>query len=388
MKRLFYAMGLMFGFQTFANAATDCNQVTEISVTECQSLLELYNSADGANWRNKTGWNQTNTPCSWFGVSCNKGYVTYIGLSDNGDESDEIYGNGLKGQIPNLNLLGLISLNLSSNQLSGNIPNFTNLSNLQLLTLSFNQLTGNIPNFTNLPILRKLTFRSNQLNGNVPNFSNLRNLDTLILSSNQLSGNIPNLANLPNLKAIDLSSNQLSGNIPNFRESPYLQYLYFDSNQLSGTIPYTSSLVNSQVATFYKNCGLTAFHAKQEPVLNQKDPQWKTQNSDCSKAAVCPLASISPTLDLQIPNLNYSNMNLSANLRYVPRDNKMFFEVIDYQANSNSCASANLSPDFKLHVPAATFGDIKLWADLQLYPNPTNNDKIVFELVKYGLFLN
>ncbi len=42
---------------TTAYAATDCNQVTEIPVSECQSLLELYNSTNGANWTNKTGWN-------------------------------------------------------------------------------------------------------------------------------------------------------------------------------------------------------------------------------------------------------------------------------------------------------------------------------------------
>ncbi len=50
-------------------AATDCNAVTAIPVSECQSLLELYNS-NGPNWKQHTGWNQTNTPCSWYGVTC------------------------------------------------------------------------------------------------------------------------------------------------------------------------------------------------------------------------------------------------------------------------------------------------------------------------------
>jgi len=94
------------------------------------------------------------------------------------------------------------------------------------------------------------------------------------------------------------------------------------------------------------------------------------------------LVSVSPNLDIHLPHLNYNNMTLSANLRYAPRDEKLLFEVIDYSVNSESCASANLSSDFKLHIPIAMFGDIKLWADFQLYP--TNDGKIVFELVKYG----
>jgi len=94
------------------------------------------------------------------------------------------------------------------------------------------------------------------------------------------------------------------------------------------------------------------------------------------------LVSVSPNLDIHLPHLNYNNMTLSANLRYAPRDGKLLFEVIDYSVNSESCASANLSPDFKLHIPTATFGDIKLWADFQLHS--VENDKITFELVKYG----
>ena len=58
-----------------AQAATDCNAVTEISTAECKFLLELYNSTDGANWKNNEGWNVTNTPCSWWGISCGNGGV-------------------------------------------------------------------------------------------------------------------------------------------------------------------------------------------------------------------------------------------------------------------------------------------------------------------------
>jgi hypothetical protein len=48
----------------------ECATVTEIPQSECEALVAFYTSADGDNWRNKTGWLQTNTPCSWFGITC------------------------------------------------------------------------------------------------------------------------------------------------------------------------------------------------------------------------------------------------------------------------------------------------------------------------------
>ncbi len=325
---------LWVAFLPATQAATNCNVVTEIPVSECQSLLELYNSTNGPNWRNNTGWNQTNMPCSWHGITCGAGHVTEIHLSDDSNISDNIYGNGLTGQIPDLNLPSLTQLTLWENPLSGSIPNFSNLPNLKGLTLSHNQLTGNIPNFSNLPNLKFLVLESNRLNGNIPNFSNIPNLTILALDSNQLSGNIPNFSNLPNLNelflgsnqltgnvlnfsnlpnltmltldsnqlsgsipnfnnlpnlnALDLSSNQLTGNIPNFSNLLKLNYLNLSSNQLSGNIPnFTAfSLANLEYAKFYNNCGLTAYDAAQESVLNSKDPDWQTRNPDCSISTV------------------------------------------------------------------------------------------------------
>ncbi|MEN8220437.1 MAG: hypothetical protein ABFS56_29630, partial [Pseudomonadota bacterium] len=66
-------LGLVF-LLPLAQAATDCAAVTEIPSTECQALIALYNSTDGANWSNKTGWNLTNTPCSWYGIQCSGGH--------------------------------------------------------------------------------------------------------------------------------------------------------------------------------------------------------------------------------------------------------------------------------------------------------------------------
>jgi hypothetical protein len=105
---------LIVSWLPIAQAATDCTQVTDMPQAECGALLDLYHSTDGPNWRTNTGWNVTNTPCSWYGVSCADGHVT--------------------------------RLNLYYNLLSGSIPeSLGNLSNLQFLYLHRNQLSGSIP---------------------------------------------------------------------------------------------------------------------------------------------------------------------------------------------------------------------------------------------------
>ncbi|BAP57941.1 hypothetical protein THII_3644 [Thioploca ingrica] len=56
---------ILLGFilASAAWSATDCTKVTQIPQLECEVLLGLYNSTNGPNWENKSGWNKTNTPC-------------------------------------------------------------------------------------------------------------------------------------------------------------------------------------------------------------------------------------------------------------------------------------------------------------------------------------
>ncbi|KAJ9692189.1 hypothetical protein PVL29_011318 [Vitis rotundifolia] len=64
----------------------------------------------------------------------------------------------------------IISLNLSSGNLSGNIlPSFLSLKSLQNLDLSYNNLTGPVPEFfADWPSLRTLNLTGNNLTGSVP----------------------------------------------------------------------------------------------------------------------------------------------------------------------------------------------------------------------------
>ncbi|MGB1250021.1 MAG: hypothetical protein ACPG8W_05265, partial [Candidatus Promineifilaceae bacterium] len=66
------------------NTIFDCNNVTEIPQIECEALVAFYSSTGGDNWTDSTGWMQTNTPCSWYGVDCSEGRIVHISrLSNN-----------------------------------------------------------------------------------------------------------------------------------------------------------------------------------------------------------------------------------------------------------------------------------------------------------------
>ena len=213
---------------------TDCASQTEIPQAECDALVALYTSANGAGWTNNTGWMQTDMPCSWYGISCDAGHVTVLELGTN----------NLSGVIPVelSNLASLQSLFLVNNQLTGSIPpEFGTLIQLRRLDLGWNQLTGSIPaELGNLTNLTGLTLLYNQLSGIIPmQLGNLTNLSSLYMNDNQLNGSIPpELGNLINLTILTMDNNQLSGYIPNeFGNMTSLVSLSLVSNQLTGPIP-------------------------------------------------------------------------------------------------------------------------------------------------------
>ena len=152
----------VFLFGATAQAQTDCSTQGDLPQSECQALVDFFNSTGGEAWNNNTNWNETNAPCSWFGLLCEAGTVTMLRLRGNnlvgsippsiGDltnlELFDIQGNSVGGTIPASigNLTNLVSLFLGGNQLTGSIPSeLGNLPNLQFLSLGVNQLTGSIP---------------------------------------------------------------------------------------------------------------------------------------------------------------------------------------------------------------------------------------------------
>ncbi len=232
-----------------ACAPKNCRQ------TDSLSLVQLYESANGADWN--VQWDFSQPMDTWEGVTLNfdgcagslcldynfglSGYLDPVIGNLSQLEELAIYEADFEGGIPteigqlqNLNSLTLSNsklggeipaqigqlekleyLNLASNALSGSIPaEIGNLSALDVLILEYNQLTGNIPKaIAKLTQLTQLRINDNYISGLIPaEMSNLNLLKNLNIHANLINGDLPlELGNLNNLEFINLSNNLLSG---------------------------------------------------------------------------------------------------------------------------------------------------------------------------------
>ncbi|MCP4219151.1 MAG: hypothetical protein GY765_31235, partial [bacterium] len=215
---------------------------SDIPQTERDALIAFYNSTDGANWKTKTNWrkpgdltqfNDPGTEHTWYGVTCDAGLTTV--------EHITLPSNDLSGTLPaEINsLTQLKTINLERNQLTGSIPDMTNLTALQLLSLRHNSMSGTIPaSLNNLTGLTSLQLDYNGLTGTIPDLGSLVSLTTLDLRGNQLTGTLPAwLNNLVQLYSLYLNENQLTGTIVSLTDLTGLVYLELGDNQLTGSIP-------------------------------------------------------------------------------------------------------------------------------------------------------
>nr|CAB3494464.1 unnamed protein product [Digitaria exilis] len=133
-------------------------------------------------------------------------------------------------------LMSLQILDLSNNQLSGDLPElFMDLSNnsfsgeipqapashncsLESLHLAGNRFTGRFPSVVGgCKQLATLDIGNNGFHGDIPRWigSEVQGLKILSLKSNKFTGGIPSeLSQLPQLQLLDLSHNSLNGSIP------------------------------------------------------------------------------------------------------------------------------------------------------------------------------
>ncbi|KAM7274935.1 hypothetical protein ACFE04_016801 [Oxalis oulophora] len=192
------------------------------------------------------GWVQSGgDPCgeAWQGVICNtSNFIESITL--NAVNLGGVLGDSL-GMFD-----GIITLDLSNNQIGGSIP--ANLpATLQNLFLSANQFSGNIPNpVSPLVVLSAMSLNNNLLTGEITDsFQNLPALVNLDLSFNNMSGQLPpSLASLSSLSTLHVQNNQLSGNLDVLEDLP-LTDLNVENNLFSGAIP--DKLMN--IPTFKKD---------------------------------------------------------------------------------------------------------------------------------------
>lgn len=208
------------------------------------ALIALYNSTNGPAWFENADWNPAgnpgDSPCGWYGVTCEGGRVTGLNLLQS----------GLDGSIPpaigNLDQLKTLILGwtvFTDARTAYNPPylpiptEIGNLTNLEHLDLSGDNginydIYGGLPLHGPLPEslgnLTKLTYLNlscmrrdmkfhGELNGPIPSsLGNLVNLKYLNLGSQQFSGTIPSeLGNLTQLEFLNLGgANQFTGGIP------------------------------------------------------------------------------------------------------------------------------------------------------------------------------
>ncbi|HSN47426.1 MAG TPA: hypothetical protein VLR29_01570, partial [Flavobacterium sp.] len=130
----------------------------DVSVSEKNALIKLYNATNGAGWTSK--WDLKTPVSSWYGVGLLADKVISVQLPNNNlvgvlpsEISDliyledfNLYRNSISGVIPSTigQMKRLVSLNLSFNKLSGSLPSsIGDASSLKSIELFLNGFSGN-----------------------------------------------------------------------------------------------------------------------------------------------------------------------------------------------------------------------------------------------------
>ncbi len=259
------------------------------------ALIALYDSTDGANWRDNTNWGTNAALDTWFGVGTDAtGRVDSLTIDFNNNLSGSIpaalgdldslkylyiYDNALTGSIPAElgDLTKLKYLNLNGNALTGSIPaELGDLTNLEELYLHENKLTGAIPaELGDLTNLEELYLHENKLTGAIPaELGDLESLKYLYLYENKLTGSIPaELGDLTELELLALSGNSLTGSIPAaLGNLTNLTHLYLNGNSLTGAIPAKlGELTNLEELYLHENKLTGAIPAKLGELTNLEE---------------------------------------------------------------------------------------------------------------------
>ncbi|MEN8121024.1 MAG: leucine-rich repeat domain-containing protein [Bacteroidota bacterium] len=217
-KVLIFILAISF-FAKFAYA--------QVSQSEFDALVALYNTTGGDNWTQKTGWSTTtnDVSSSWYGVTVTGGRVTEIDLSYN----------NLVGEIPVEigNLTALTKLNLRNNTLSGLPAEIGNLTLLTYLMLNYNAITNIPAEIANLSVLTELSIGQNELTTIPSEVYSLTSLITLNIGFNQLTNISAGIGNLTNLTTLFVNGNELTSIPTEIGSLIKLRYLYLNENQLA-----------------------------------------------------------------------------------------------------------------------------------------------------------
>lgn len=151
------------------------------------------------------------------------------------------------GMVPQCNDFESFSLNLTSNELSGDIYHSLLVDCVKLTDLEAaqNQISGSLgPAVARLMMLQRVDLRANRLSNSLPDeFGDLKSLKWVLLGGNNLTGQIPSsLGHLTSLIVLDLSHNVLTGSVPaTLAKCLALETVLLDHNHLNGELPSSFS---------------------------------------------------------------------------------------------------------------------------------------------------
>jgi Leucine-rich repeat (LRR) protein len=282
----------------------DCGNVTAIPEVECEALVALYDSTGGPSWRINTGWLETKTPCSWYGINCDQGTVRSILLGDWCGTHECGYSLNLTGAVPSQigNFSNLELLDLSNNHLTSMPSEIGNLSHLVKLDLCYNDFNNMPPEIGNLSNLEELLLCSNRLNGLPPEIGDLGSLTYLNLDSDNLTSVPDEIGNLSALKTLYLYNNQLTSLPPGIGNLSALTSLWVWNNQLSGLPPEIGSLSNLEDLELSNN-QITNLPAEIGNLSNLKN--LSLSNNDLSKLP----PKFGDLMGLENLGLDYNQLN-------------------------------------------------------------------------------
>ncbi|KAK0577989.1 hypothetical protein LWI29_003387 [Acer saccharum] len=212
----------IFSAFSLVHCTTDSNDVQALQVV----YTSLNSPSQLTNWKSVGG-----DPCteSWKGVTCEGSAVVSIDISRLGLNGTmgyllsqltslrkfDVSGNNIHDTLPYQLPPNLTSLNLASNNFSGNLPySISIMSSLTYLNVSRNSLTQSIGDvFGNLS-LSTLDLSFNNFSGDLPaSLSSLSNMSKLYMQNNQFTGTLSVLSGLP-LTILNVANNHFSGWIP------------------------------------------------------------------------------------------------------------------------------------------------------------------------------
>ncbi|XP_060675838.1 receptor-like protein EIX2 [Ziziphus jujuba] len=181
-----------------------------------------------------------------------------------------------------------------------NLSAMTSLESLDYLSLSFDSwsdkydLMAEVTVVTKgrefeygsmLKLVKSMDLSSNNLYGEIPVELTSLKLQTLNLSNNHLVGKIPSkIGDMRWLESLDLSKNQLSGTIPpSISSLTFLSYLNLSYNNLMGPIPTSTQLQSFSESSFIGNqlCGppLQQNCSVSDPAIPPGDKQGDDEDS-------------------------------------------------------------------------------------------------------------